>query len=65
MYSFQHRFSSTNTPRNFKHSDHSISVLFIFNFGKRSGISSFLLDLEKNEYFDVLTASDSLFEINH
>ena len=65
MCSFQHRFSSSNTPRNFKHSDRSISLLFIFNFGKRSEISSHLLGLWKNEYFVLLTFSDSLFEINH
>ena len=65
MCFFQHRFSSSNTPRNFKHSDRSISLLFIFNFGKRSGISSLLLGLWKNDYFVLLTFSDSLFEINH
>ena len=63
--SFQHRFSSSNTPRIFKHSDRSISLLFIFNFGKRSGILSLLLVCEKNEYFVLLTLSDNLFEINY
>ena len=65
MCPFQHRFSSSNTPRNFKHSDRSISLLFTFNFAKRSGISFLLLGLRKNEHFVFLTFSDSLFEINH
>ena len=65
MCPFQHRFSSSNTPRNFKHFDRSISLLFIFNFGKRSEILCLLLGLWKNEDFDLLTFSDSLFEINH
>ena len=47
---FQLRFSSNNTPRNFFDSVRAISLLFIFNFGKASGISSFLLGLWKNEY---------------
>ena len=46
-------------------SDRSISLLFIFNFGKRSGISSLLLGFRKNEYFVLLIFSDSLLEINH
>ena len=44
--SFQYRFSYCSTPKNFKYPDRSISLLFIFNFGKRSDeISSFLLGL--------------------
>ena len=65
MCSFQHRLSSSNTPRHFKYSNRSISLLFVFNFGKRSGISSLLFGLRKNEYFVWFTFSDSLLEINH
>ena len=63
--SFQHRFSSSNNPRNFQHSDSSISLLFIFNFGKRIGISSLLFGLWKNKYFVLLIFSESLFKMNH
>ena len=45
MYAFQHRFSFSNTPRDFKHSDRSISLLLIFNIGKRSRKSSLSLGL--------------------
>ena len=42
------------------------SRLFIFSFGKTSGISSFLLGLWENEYlFFFFTISESLLEINH
>ena len=35
MCSFQYRFSSSNTPRNFKHYDGSMTLLFICNVGKK------------------------------
>ena len=65
MCYFQHRFWSSITPRDFKHSDRSISLLFMFNFGKKSRILCLLLNIWKNEYRVLLTFSDSLFEINH
>ena len=65
MCSFQHRFSSSNTPRNIKHSDRSILPLLILNFGKRNRVSSLLLSLWKNESFVLLRFSESLFEINY
>ena len=60
--SFQCRFSYCSTPKNFKYPDRSISLLFIFNFGKRSDeISSFLLGLWKKQYFVLVTFRRSLF----
>ena len=50
MCSLQHRFLSSNTTRNFQHSDGSISLLFIVDFGRRSGVSCLLLCLWKKEY---------------
>ena len=35
MHFFQHRFLSSNTPRNFKDSDRSISLLLIFYLSKK------------------------------
>ena len=49
MYVFQLRFSSNKTPINFIDSVRAISGLFIMSFAKTSGISSFLVDLWKNE----------------
>ena len=45
MSYFQHRFSSSNSPGNFKHSDRSISLLFMFSFGTR--VSNLILELSK------------------
>ena len=57
---------SKKTPRNFIDTVRAISRLFIFSFGKTSGISSFLLGLWENEYlFFFFTISESLLEINH
>ena len=57
FHSFQNRFSSSNTSRNFKHSDRSILQLFTFNFGKRSRISSLLLGSWKmNTFFPYLSS---------
>ena len=47
---FKSRFLSNKTPRNFIDSVQANPRLFIFNFGKTSRISSFLLGLWKNEY---------------
>ena len=66
IYVFQFRFSSNNGSRNLIDSVRAISPSFIFNFGKTSGISSFLLGLWKNEYsFFFFTLSESLLEMNH
>ena len=65
MCYFQHRFWSSITPRYFKHSVRSISLLFMFNFAKKSRILCLLFNIWKNEYCVLLTFSDSLFEINH
>ena len=45
MCYFQHRFSSSNSPRSFKHSDRSISLLFMFSFGTR--VLKLILELSK------------------
>ena len=45
MCGFQLRFLSKKTPRNFIDSVRGISPLFIFSFGKSSGMSSFHLGL--------------------
>ena len=57
--------SSDKTPRNFIDLVRAISRLFIFSFGKTTGISSFLLGLWKNEYLDFFTLSESLLEIHY
>ena len=62
---FQLGFSSNKTPRNFIDSVQAISRLFIFSFGKISGISSLLPALWKNDYLVFFTLSESLLEINH
>ena len=61
MCSFQHRFSSSNTPRIVFH---YYLLSFVFNVDNRSGIYSLLLGLWKNEYFVLFTFSKCLFEIN-
>ena len=58
------QISFNNTPRNVIDSVQTISLLIIFNFGKTSGISSFLLALWKNEYL-FFFASESLLEMNY
>ena len=59
--SFQFRFSSRKIPRNFIGSVRAISRLFIFSFGKASGISSFFARFvdKKSVWFFYI---ESLFE---
>ena len=59
---FQLRLLAHKTQINFIDSVRAISRLFMFNFGKTSGIPSFLLGLWKNEYLFFFSLSESLLE---
>ena len=65
MCSFQHRFSSSNTPRNFN----ILIVLFqcylYLILVKGAEYRPFCSVCEKINNFFLLTFSDNLFEINH
>lgn len=63
--SFQVRFSSRKTPRDFIGSVLFIWQLLMSNFDKTNEILSCLLALWKTEYFVFLTFKDILLEINY
>ena len=64
MCSFHVKVWSNETPRNLIDSFLCISWLLIIGFGRRRGISPFLVGLWKNEYFVFSTFKDSLFAVN-
>ena len=65
IWSFQDRFSSSKTPRNFIDSTLSTLCFLISNLGNKRGRSSLLLGLWKREYFVFSTLRESLFTSNH
>ena len=65
IWSFQDRFSSSKTPRNFIDFTLSTLCFLISNLGNKRGRSSFLLGLWKREYFVFPTLRESSFASNH
>ena len=65
MCFFQHRFSSSNTPRNFKYFVVLFHYYLYLILVKGMEYCPFCSVCEKNEHFVLLIFSGSLFEINH